>query len=420
MPLADATVRPRVESWAALASPAWSAAQIDAIVAAMKGLSDEATPHIVGDAPLSADAEQKFLLARSCRTVEDWLLRAAADIRASFGLGGVRHGDDGIATPLRTATLDELDALDDVGPVRARNIARAAALHPNVRSITDLERVPELGDAVVESLERQAYLDRPAISLASATTLAFAWSPSIETYIAVLDSSDLEVVFGDANSLAMRPPGGGDSGSRFLALIELARQEAEKRRSPATGAFASDATKFAARQAKRTAVLDALAPVDGAVLVNAAYVGSAVDLIENATTSVKVMIFLATATPAGDDDVGSLDVIQALEARAAALPAGAVSVILDRDDQDDPFNSAEINQPLIDRLEAAGVMVKSDTPETLLHSKFIVADDTSAIVGSHNITSAAFNDTHEVSVRLDGAVAASFAARFDDLWAGMP
>jgi len=62
-----------------------------------------------------------------------------------------------------------------------------------------------------------------------------------------------------------------------------------------------------------------------------------------------------------------------------------------------------------------------DNEDTLLHSKVLVVDDQTCVVGSHNWTRAGFTRTHELSVIVENAtVAAAFRKRFDLLWDSLP
>lgn len=417
MKLIDTTIRPVVNQWATNALPNWTSAEVDSICTELLVLSNFITPHIVMNTAASDADIQRYLLARTRNTVEDWLSKAASGIRQSLQIGLPKLGDDGAALiGLRSATQKELDGLTGIGDDRAKSIARLLAIHPLVSNISHLEAIDGIGPKTLDSLKAEAYLDKPNIKLVSASVLEFANNPTIENFLHILDNSDQEIVFGDGSTISRRIPVGGNSVERFFRLIELVRAQAEHSLSPASGVTAKEVVSYLSRHDLCRKYIDKMVPADGALLINAAYVPIALDLLNSANATIRLIMFLGTATPSNDSGPGSLPLIEALEARAAA--GVSVQVILDRDEADDPFHSEDINKPLVNRLKAAGVDVKFDEPQTLLHSKFFVIDDTSVIVGSHNLTRTSFTQTHEVSVYLKSPeVATTFIDRFDILWA---
>lgn len=67
-------------------------------------------------------------------------------------------------------------------------------------------------------------------------------------------------------------------------------------------------------------------------------------------------------------------------------------------------------------LEAGGVDVSFDSPDTTTHNKLIVADDVT-LVGSHNFSHSALSYNNEASVRVDSPqVTAFYEAYFQALW----
>jgi phosphatidylserine/phosphatidylglycerophosphate/cardiolipin synthase-like enzyme len=95
-----------------------------------------------------------------------------------------------------------------------------------------------------------------------------------------------------------------------------------------------------------------------------------------------------------------------------------VRVLLDRDDQGDPYGSNVVNEPAARYLSRGGVQVRFDRPDMLLHSKFVVVDDDTAVVGSHNWTTGSFLTYRDLSIALRGGDAvALWKHRFEALWA---
>ncbi len=420
MSLLKETTIALVDGWGDACQPRWAPAERDAIGDKLIAISAAVTPHLLVDAPFDDAKTQQFLLLRTQTAVEDWLIRAAAGMRMSLPLGlRARTPQGQPALGLSSASLDELDAIEGVGRERAVAIARALALHAGIGRIDDLDHVDGVGPAMLNRFKSLAYLDRPSTVLASPSLLAFCAAPTVANYLSLLERSDIELFHGDANRLANKPPIGGSTLSRFQRLLDLAHDEAVRRSSPLGAALATQAVRMLSRQALRSRYLDALTVVDGAIAVNEGYRTAMLAMIAAAGNRLRLMYFVATASSQDNGGIGSRDIIDALEARAAA--GVAVQVIVDRDRPEDPYHSAQINRPVIQRLRAAGISVKQDQREVLLHSKFTVADQTSVIVGSHNLTTSSIARTHEVSVQLDSpALAGEFADRFDALWAVLP
>ena len=420
MSLRDATIRPVVTQLATGRQPAWSASDVDRVCAKMIAISDVVTPHVADDVPLTDAEMQRFLVARVRSAIDGWLSRASADVRRSLQMGTAARTKDGkLALGLRASNAAELEAVASLGHDRAARIARTLALQPDIQKIADLDAVDGIGPAILARLRAEAYLDSPCVALTSPTLSAFALDPTPGTFLAILDGSDYELFFGDGNVTARRPPAGGPPVDRFVRLLDLVHLDAQRRLTPLAGALASRAKLQLARQDLQQRYRDALSATDGALVVEDEYVQAMVDLINAATTTVRLAVFVATASGTAGSGTGSVAVIEALEARAAA--GVSVQVILDKDRPTDPYHSTQINRPVVDRLRAAGVQVKQDKAETLLHSKFLVSDAARVIVGSHNLTMASIAHTHEVSVRLDSPIlAGAFVARFDGIWAALP
>ena len=92
-----------------------------------------------------------------------------------------------------------------------------------------------------------------------------------------------------------------------------------------------------------------------------------------------------------------------------------VSVILDGNDRpwenDGKEQEDKKNQSAFDFLTAAGVDVRYDSNDKLLHSKLIVIDESVTILGSTNWTYSALRKNHEASVIIRSpAVARTFMA----------
>lgn len=70
----------------------------------------------------------------------------------------------GVATAavnVNTASQEDLEALKDVGPVKARAIIDYRTRHGPFRSLEDLDRVPGIGKATISAIRRDVTFDGP-------------------------------------------------------------------------------------------------------------------------------------------------------------------------------------------------------------------------------------------------------------------
>jgi phosphatidylserine/phosphatidylglycerophosphate/cardiolipin synthase-like enzyme len=157
----------------------------------------------------------------------------------------------------------------------------------------------------------------------------------------------------------------------------------------------------------------AFAPVAGIDVLARRYHAAVGELIAGAGSRVDVCMFhVALPSPAHPTR-------QLLDQLVAAHGRGvAVRVLTDSDRTEDPYLSTVINGPAIAVLRDAGVPVRVDTPEALLHSKFLVIDDDLAVVGSHNWSAGSYFTFDDLSLVLrTTGLAGELRARFDGLWA---
>lgn len=147
-------------------------------------------------------------------------------------------------------------------------------------------------------------------------------------------------------------------------------------------------------------------------LVNDEYHLALAQLFDKAASSIEVCMFHAAV---GTDDHPSTQLLNRLV--AASAKGVVVRVILDQDRPTDPYNSTVINRRAKEFLEANGVPVKFDKEDRLLHSKFVVVDSKTVVIGSHNWSVGSFFEFDDVSLAIaSAAVAQEFVGRFDSLW----
>ncbi len=416
MKLNKETAISEIARWTVSGQRSWTDAEIDQMCTAVCELSAFVTPHIIMDEQLGEEQIQSYLMARLNSALESWLIRAASSIRKQLRISTLKRNAQGeILVGLRSANSSELIALQSLGKKRAEELSRVIALCPELSNLEFVDDVHGFGSLLSSSLKVNAYLDQPAVSLYSPTLVKFCTRPSIESFLEVMDKTDLELFFGDGNTIARRPPVEGSTCTRLLRFVDIARTDAKKCLSPASGVLASQAARFLHRHTLRLKYLQSMQPSSGKFIPNEAFLTDTVEIIKAAKTSIDMAFFVATASAGDSKQAGSAAIIQALEERAAA--GVNVRVILDRDTPGDPYRSTVINSPLVKRLRNAGIAVKQDDPSTLLHSKFLVSDKASVCVGSHNLTSTSIRDIYELSVHLNsGIVAQAFSTRFENIW----
>jgi DNA uptake protein ComE-like DNA-binding protein len=148
------------------------------------------------------------------------------------------------------------------------------------------------------------------------------------------------------------------------------------------------------------------------IMADQDYYLAIVELLQSAKQKIDVCLFFMALGAATHPTRKLLD---SLVEKAAS--GCQVRVLLDRDDQDDPYGSRLINARAASFLATQGVQVKFDSPGALLHSKFVLIDTTWVIVGSHNWTVGSFFDYRDLSMCLRGTpIVSAWRERFETLW----
>ncbi|MQA89792.1 MAG: hypothetical protein GEU90_06105 [Gemmatimonas sp.] len=148
------------------------------------------------------------------------------------------------------------------------------------------------------------------------------------------------------------------------------------------------------------------------VLTDGSYYRHLIGLLEGVRERVDVCMFYIALPQPGHPTHELLDAL------ARKADAGRkVRVLVDQDGKDDPYRSHLINAEAMAFLSSNGVEVKGDPTEKLLHSKFVVIDESVVVIGSHNWTAGSFFHYADVSVAISGAQACRlWRTRFDSLW----
>lgn len=414
------TARTAAAAWVAAGAP-WDDDQQREVASRLVQIGGYVTPHVARDVPISDADLQEFVLSRTLSRLDDWLVRAATTLRVGYGLSTPRLTEKGtLGIGLRSATDAEIDALPGMGPVGVSRLGRFLAEHVDTVDMLDLLEVDGMSEARVRQLQENAYLERPRTGLLSRTVWAFLCDPTVETLLDLLARSDMFVWFGDHNSAARRVAAASEEPyDRFVSFLAMVEEQAERTSSVADAVTSSEAVAWLRRHRLHDHVLADMAPADGEVVIDGAYVSTVKAALDGAQSSIEVLMFLGTSAAGTPESPGPLVLVDALV--AATNRGVAVRVVLDQDDGGEPYRSLFINRALVRRLQGSGIHVRLDDPRTLLHSKTVLVDDVTTVVGSHNWTARALSGTHEASVLVQSpALAERAKERFEQLWVTLP
>jgi len=82
-------------------------------------------------------------------------LRAPRVATAAAPTAGVATTTPGVPLNLNTATLEQLDELDGIGPATAQQILAYRDAHDGFGSVDELDQVPGIGETRLASLREQ-------------------------------------------------------------------------------------------------------------------------------------------------------------------------------------------------------------------------------------------------------------------------
>jgi DNA uptake protein ComE-like DNA-binding protein len=290
---------------------------------------------------------------------------------------------------------------------------------------------------------------RPPVNQADAATIATACDISPVLAERIVQERRTGGPFASAESLDQRVRGIGPVMRDRLAATLSFDDAADRRRAMATishdfdadlarlvslqagatpaerlvAAFESMATVCAASPHPATTAQRRRAPMPAAaaqghptdwigVLANQDYYGAIIDLFDAAMSSIDVCMF-HVACPGEEHPTHRI--LQALA--DASARSVAVRVLIDRDRQQDPYKSTLINTPARRLLEEAGVPVRMDRANRLLHSKFVVIDAATVVLGSHNWSAGSYFDFDDLTLVLASKpLATELRQRFEGLW----
>jgi phosphatidylserine/phosphatidylglycerophosphate/cardiolipin synthase-like enzyme len=91
-----------------------------------------------------------------------------------------------------------------------------------------------------------------------------------------------------------------------------------------------------------------------------------------------------------------------------------IRIVLDADRETDIYHSRRINAKVQEYLTSKGIAVRFDAPDSVNHSKFLVADEDKVLVGSHNWTAGSFHRLHDLSLEVHSEGIAALCTGFVD------
>ena len=414
-----------VESWQGIITEEnWSRNQIQLLSEKIIQLSELCTPYVVEDTNIADETIQDYLLRQVTQELDTWCIHASSTYRKLFPTSSAQYsfeGDSNFKIELHSASLTDLDSIPSIGTELANEVA-SFIRQESIVDTNSLLEIKGIGEQKLSQIQAASYLGKPAIFFLSPSLARFINNPKVETMLIHLNNANASFFFGDRVKLLNIIDDPTDSiFNRITYYLEFVVSEKRLQNHYASGTTLSKIKEWDSNEKLKEQVNSRLEEVSGKILTNDLYVEEVKKIIEGATSSIYLMVFLGTATKENDDlGVGSLDLIQALE--SAALDRNIdVRVILDQDDGGEPYKSFFINKPLFDRLRERQINVKFDTKQRLLHSKVLVVDKKYAVVGSHNWTRTAFSKTYELSVSVENErTAKSYNDKFIRLWDSLP
>jgi len=278
---------------------------------------------------------------------------------------------------------EELAAVPGITARRARSIVDERVRRGPFRGMDDLvERVEGLG---------------PKSAAVLAGSLAF----NVEPIFPASRGDDWKVDLADLVSREPAP----DPRDRLFAALERVAVSASADRHPHVRHHLPREISGAARPRGHAAE-------DAIVLSGRRYYYHLQDAIRAAAARIDVLMF-HIALPTERHPTRRL-----LDALVRAHERGVhVRVLVDRDRRNDPYRSHVINAAAVQYLLGRGIRVRVDRPARLLHSKMVVIDDGTTVVGSHNWVAGSYFTFDDLSVAVRSVPFARDArARFERLW----
>jgi competence ComEA-like helix-hairpin-helix protein len=286
---------------------------------------------------------------------------------------------------INSAPAFQLEQLPLIGKKGAKNIVVERMEHGPFRSMEELtKRVKGIGNKVAEELVHVLRFD----------------CPSMEWRYRVPEAASFDATFHLVLDLVPR----SDPLGELLAVLDLVA-------TTCSGTPHMSSLEMLVREDNAAEHKPVSAQWAG-VLQGSQYYKALPDLAGEAQSSIVVCMFHISYPSEKHPTRDLLDALVAAHTRGVA-----VRVLMDRDRVGDPYQSTIINTPAKTFLQKRGVPCRFDREDRLLHSKYVVLDASTVVIGSHNWSAGSFFHFDDLSVVIySAAFAAVLTERFDILW----
>ncbi len=286
---------------------------------------------------------------------------------------------------INIAIEEELEPLPVIGPVLASKIVEERMNNGAFQSQKDLiNRISGIGESNLEKIQYVFDYSNPVNSLILSPT----YQPDVENNFKAL----FEYVQGD------------NFDTKLMNLLEIVRTLCTTDPSP----FFQEFKTFEYSEVQH----DWKSADDIGVLPGSSYFYHVKEAILDAQSSIKVCLF-HIAFP--DQSHPTRELLDALIDRQSN--GVSIKVLLDQDEPEDPYLSTVINTPAMEYLITNGVDCRMDSPENLLHSKYIIIDDEHTIIGSHNWSAGSYFQFDDLSFHVKSVeFSQELGARFDGMF----
>lgn len=246
----------------------------------------------------------------------------------------------------------------------AATLALDGQININTATVTELEKLPFVGQARAQAIVEHRRQHGPFVTLESllaSEAIGESTLAAIQPYLTLTGPTTLTSI---SEPLPLNAPG-GDAIREFNLSRHISIRPGEMKPLP-----------------------------DGE------YFPVLLHFVKNATRRIELAMFLFKTTKAPDNRPAQL-----VDALSAARQRGVtVEVLLEKSGYDDNINKE--NERVARLLRKNRVKVRFDTPATTTHAKLALIDGRYVFIGSHNLTQSALAHNHELSLLIDSTALA--------------